>query len=259
MNDKMNDIIEYLLYAERDVHEVFNITYEYPNLTIEEAYEIQEGLLERRLIENKTKRIGLKLGLLRANRRTRSQSDVIYGFLHEDMLAFEWKSIDRNELIHPRIEPEIAFFIDKDLDFKNITEEDILKASKFIAPALEVIDSRYKDFKFTKVDAIADNCSASRFVVGSKLTIPNAVDLSNIGMVLSKNGKVEQTGSSARILGNPLKLMALAANQLASSGKNIQKGDIVLSGAISEAITLNSGDTVLAEFDYLGSVSIYCS
>lgn len=252
-----NEVIEYLLSAERDVHEVIKITDELPELTIEQAYDIQDGLLEERIKENDTKRVGIKLGLTsKAKQEMMGVNEAIYGYLHEDMLAHEWEPIKMSELIHPKIEPEIAFFMDEDVVGENITEEDILKATKYIAPALEVIDSRYKDFRFTLVDVVADNCSSSKFVVGSKLTLPESIDLGNIGMVMSKNGKVEQTGSSAAVLGHPLKAMVWAANLLGKKGRGFKKGDIILSGAISEAITIESGDTIVAEFDHIGSVSL---
>ena len=253
------DIIEYLLYAERDAHEVIKITEEHPELTIEKAYELQDGLLERRLKENNTKTVGIKLGLTsEAKQEMMGVKEAIYGYLHADMLALEWEPIDRSTLIHPKAEPEIAFFIDEDIQGENITEEDILKATKYVAPALEIIDSRYKDFKFTLVDVVADNCSSTKFVVGSKLVLPDSIDLGNIGMTMSKNGSVEQTGSSAAVLGHPLKAMVWAANLLGSRGKGFKKGDIVLSGAMSEAITMEAGDTIVAEFDQLGSVSVSC-
>src|SRR5699024_2165535 len=206
--NKEEEIIEYLLYAERDAHEVIKITDEITELTIEQAYDIQDGLLEQRLSENKTKTVGIKLGLTsKAKQEMMGVDEAIYGYLHEDMLAHEWEPINMSELIHPKIEPEIAFFIDEDIVGENITEEDILKATKYVAPAMEVIDSRYKDFRFTLVDVVADNCSSSKFVVGSKLTVPDSVDLGNIGMVMSKNGSVEQTGTSSAVLGHPLKAM----------------------------------------------------
>ncbi len=257
--DQDKDIIEYLLYAERDAHEVIKITDEFPELTIEKAYELQDGLLERRLKENNTKTVGIKLGLTsEAKQEMMGVKEAIYGYLHEDMLAFEWEAIDRSTLIHPKAEPEIAFFIDEDIQGENITEEEILKATKYVAPALEIIDSRYKDFKFTLVDVVADNCSSTKFVVGSKLALPDSIDLGNIGMTMSKNGSVEQTGTSAAVLGHPLKAMVWAANLLGSRGKGFKKGDIVLSGAMSEAITMEADDTITAEFDLLGSVSVSC-
>ena len=131
------NIIEYLLYAERDVHEVIKITDEYPSLTIDEAYDIQDGLLARRLKENNTKRVGIKLGLTsEAKQKMMGVNEAIYGYLHEDMLETEWEPIQHAELIHPKAEPEIAFFINKDIEGDKITAEDILQATKYVAPAL---------------------------------------------------------------------------------------------------------------------------
>ena len=253
------DIIEYLLYAERDAHEVGKITDEYPEITIEEAYVLQDGLLRKRLQENHTKRVGIKLGLTSKEKQDMmGVKQPIYGYLHQDMLAYEWEPFYCSELIHPKIEPEIAFFIGEDILGENITEENILQATKYVAPAMEITDSRYKNFHFTLVDVIADNCSSAKFVVGSNLQSPHSIDLGNIGMVISKNGIVEQTGSSAAVLGHPLKAMASAANLLGKRGKGFKKGDIVLSGAMSEAIAIQAGDKVVADFDKLGTVSISC-
>lgn len=259
LTNKENDIIDYLYSAERDAKEVIKVTNEYPELTIKEAYELQDGLLARKLAENGTKTVGVKLGLTsKAKQEMMGVNEAIYGYLHNDMLALEWEAILYSELIHPKVEPEIAFLLDEDLKGENITAEDVLKATKYVAPALEVIDSRYKDFRFTLVDVVADNCSSAKFVVGSKWVSPSAIDLGNIGMVMSKNGSVEQTGSSAAVLGHPAIAIAWAVNELGALGKGLKKGDIVLSGAMSEAISFKSGDSVIAEFDGLGSVSMYC-
>jgi 2-oxo-3-hexenedioate decarboxylase len=253
------DIIEYLLYAERDAHEVIKITDAHPELTIDHAYDLQNGLLERRLREKNTKTVGIKLGLTsKAKQKMMGVNEAIYGYLHADMLAYEWEPILSSDLIHPKVEPEIAFLIGEDIQGEDVTEEDILKGTAYIAPALEIIDSRYKDFRFDLVDVVADNCSSAKFVVGSKLLLPDSLDLGNVGMVMSKNGNVEQTSSSAAVLGHPLKAMVWAAQSLAKRGRGFKKGDIVLSGAMSEAIPINAGDTVVANFDGLGSVSLSC-
>jgi len=259
VENKYKIIAEHLLNAEQDVREISKITNEYTDITQNIAYSIQEKLLEQRLKNNNTVKIGAKLGLTsKAKQDMMGVNEAIIGDLHADMLTYEWEPLDCTYLIHPKTEPEIAFYIDKDIQGDNITEKDILKATKYIAPALEVIDSRYKDFTFNLADVIADNCSSKKFVVGSKLTLPHSVDLSNIGVVMSKNGNVEQTGSSAAVLGHPLKAMAWAANELDRRGKSLKKGDIILSGAISEAIKIESGDTIVAEFHHLGSVSLSC-
>src|SRR5699024_12881440 len=106
----------------------------------------------------------------------------------------------------------------------------MLQATKYVAAALEIIDSRYKDFKFTLVDVVADNCSSVKLVVGSKLSLTDDIDLGNIGMVMSKNGKVEQTGTSSAVLGYPVKAMVWAANMLATRGQGFTTGDVVVSG-----------------------------
>ena len=256
---KENEIIEYLYSAERDVSEVTKVTDEYPELTIKEAYELQDGLLARKLAECGTKTVGVKLGLTsKAKQEMMGVNEAIYGYLHSDMLAFEWEAIKHSELIHPKVEPEIAFLLAEDLEGVDITAEDVMNATKYVAPALEIIDSRYKDFRFTLVDVIADNCSSAKFLIGSKWSSPKAIDVGNIGMVMSKNGEVKQTGSSAAVLGHPATAIAWAVNELGALGKGLKKGDIVLSGAMSEAIAFNPGDSVIAEFDGLGSVSMYC-
>ncbi|PUB11674.1 2-keto-4-pentenoate hydratase [Paenisporosarcina sp. OV554] len=258
LKDKEKSIIDYLYNAERDVKEVIKVTDEYPTLTIKEAYELQDGLLARKRAESGSKLIGVKLGLTsKAKQEMMGVNEAIYGYLHSDMLSFEWEAVAFSDLIHPKIEPEIAFLMAEDLQGINISAEDVINATKYVAPALEIIDSRYKDFRFTLVDVVADNCSSAKFLVGSNWVSPNSIDLSNIGMVMSKNGKVEQTGSSAAVLGNPATAIAWAVNELGALGKGLKKGDIILSGAMSEAIAFNRGDSVIAEFDGLGSVSMY--
>lgn len=252
-------IVDSLLDAEQNVYEISNITEGYSNFTKNEAYFIQNKLLKKRLKENNTTKIGVKLGLTsEAKQQMMGVEEPIIGDLHADMLTYEWDPLDCFSLIHPKIEPEIAFFLHEDVQGENITEMDILQATKYIAPAFEVIDSRYQNFKFTLADVIADNCSSKKFVVGSQLTLPESIDLSNIGVTMSKNGKIEQTGTSAAVLSHPLKAMAWAANELEKRGKRFKKGDIVLSGAISEAITIGSGDTIIANFNKLGLVSLSC-
>lgn len=259
LTTRENGIIEYLFSAEQEAMEVVKVTEEYPELTIQEAYEIQEGLLARRSEAYGTRQIGVKLGLTsKAKQEMMGVNEAIYGYLHNDMLALEWEPIHMSGLIHPKVEPEIAFLLGEDLQGEDITAEDVLKATKFVAPALEVIDSRFKDFRFTLVDVIADNCSSSKFLVGSTWVSPKAIDLANIGMVMSRNGEVAQTGSSAAVLGHPAEAIAWAVKQLAKQGKGLKKGEIVLSGAMSEAIAFGAGDSILAEFDGLGCVSMYC-
>lgn len=259
MTDRDKEIVDYLYTAERDAREVIKITDKFPEVTIEEAYVLQDQLLAHRLSEKKVETIGMKLGLTsKAKQEMMGVNQAIYGYLHSDMLSLESEAIDYSKLIHPKVEPEVAFLLGKDLKGENVTVDDVMEATKFVAPALEIIDSRYKDFKFTLVDVVADNCSSVKFVVGSTWVSPTSIDIGRIGMVMSKNGGIEQTGSSAAVLGHPAAAVAWAVNELGKLGKGLKKGDIILSGAMSEAIAFKSGDSIVAQFDGLGSVTMFC-
>lgn len=253
------EIVEYLYSAEKERREVVKVTDQYPELSFEEAYEIQEKLIRRRE-QDGARCIGLKLGLTsKPKQQMMGVHEAIYGYLTDDMLAFEWEPMEFKNLIHPKAEPEIAFFIKEDLQGTSVTAEDVLRVTDYVAPAIEVIDSRYLDFKFTLADVIADNCSSSKFVIGSKWMVPGAdLDLGQLGMVMSKNGEVVQVGASAAVLGHPATSVAWAVNKLGEIGKGIKKGDIILSGAVSEAVSFKPGDTILVQFAELGSVSFAC-
>jgi 2-oxo-3-hexenedioate decarboxylase len=252
------EIVEYLYAAEKEQREVVKVTDNYPDLSFEEAYRIQEKLIQRREKDG-ARCIGLKLGLTsKAKQQMMGVHEAIYGYLTDDMLALEWEPIEFKQLIHPKAEPEIAFLIEEDLQGTNITGADVLRVTKYVAPAIEVIDSRYLNFKFTLADVIADNCSSSRFVIGSKWMSPVGLDLASLGVVMSKNGEVTQVGAGAAVLGHPATSVAWAVNKLGEIGKGIKKGDIILSGAISEAVAFEPGDSVLVQFAELGSVSFAC-
>ncbi|MFD2443779.1 2-keto-4-pentenoate hydratase [Bacillus sp. CGMCC 1.16607] len=252
------EIVDYLYFAEKEQREVVKVTDQYPDLSFHEAYLIQEKLIQRREKDG-ARRIGLKLGLTsKAKQQMMGVHEAIYGYLTDDMLALEWEPIKFSQLIHPKAEPEIAFFMKEDLQGTNITAQDVIQATHYVAPAIEIIDSRYLNFKFTLADVIADNCSSAKFVIGSKWISPDDLDLAQLGMVMSKNGTVSQVGASAAVLGHPATSVAWAVNKLGEIGKGIKKGDLILSGAISEAISFEPNDTIQVQFQELGSVSFTC-
>ncbi|MGA4720945.1 2-keto-4-pentenoate hydratase [Fictibacillus nanhaiensis] len=251
------DLVDYLLKAESDVTEVVKITDQYPELSIEEAYDLQKELIERRMEKTQTKRLGIKLGLTsKAKQEMMGVHEAIYGYLLSDMLAFEWEPLQQHRLIHPKAEPEIAFIMGEDLMGSDVTASDVMRAAKYVVAAIEVIDSRYKDFRFTLPDVVADNCSSAKLILGSKLVRPEDLDLANIGMVMSKNGEMMTTGAGSAVLGHPAEAVAWAVQKLAERGEGLLKGDIVLSGALSEAIAFDMDDTIVAQFDGLGSVTL---
>ncbi len=161
-----------------------------------------------------------------------------------------------SELVAPRIEPEISFVLGRPLRGPAVTVTDVLAATEFVVPALEVVDSRIKDWQITIIDTIADNASSARVVVGGNRTSLAEIDPRAIGVRLSAGGEVVETGASDAVLGNPARAVAWLANTLAPYDRGLEPGDLVMPGSCTRAIPLVPGTTVRADFDVLGPVSI---
>jgi 2-oxo-3-hexenedioate decarboxylase len=179
----------------------------------------------------------------------------IYGVITEKMKLASGSSFGFQGRIHPKIEPEIAFLIGKDLHGKVSTEE-ALAACSGVCAAMEIIDSRYRNFNFTLPDVIADNCSSSAFVLGETIRKPSEIDLGNLGMILEVNGKPAQFGSSSAIYGHPAASLAELCAMLAEQDQSLKAGDIVLAGAATAAIAFEAGQEVRTLVQDLGSVSL---
>lgn len=254
---KYQELAEFLINAEKEKREVVRLTSELPDLTPEQAYRIQEELVNLKLT-NGHRIIGPKMGLTSfAKMQQMKVNEPIYGYVLDDMLIESGETVSFSEFIHPKVEIEIAFFLGKDIEGPGVTSAQVMSATAYVAPALEIIDSRYKNFQFTLPDVIADNASASRVVIGNKLTPVSSLktDLELTGAVLYINGELKANGAGAAILNHPANSIAALANMLARSGKKLQAGDIILAGAITEAIMLANGDVVHGKLDQLGDVS----
>lgn len=225
------------------------------DLTVHDAYAIQALSIARRL-ERGEHRIGVKMGLTsRAKMQQVGVDEVIWGRLTDTMRLEEGGVLSRTEYVHPRAEPEIAFFMKKPLA-GNVTAVEAMSAVEAVAPAIEIIDSRYKDFKFTLPDVVADNSSSSGIVVGDWVHPETAID--NLGIVLEADGRAVQVGSSAAILGHPVRSLVQAARLVARWGEQLNPGDIVLAGGATAAHPMTPGMHVRAVFQELGAVSIHC-
>jgi len=223
--------------------------------SVEEAYEIQDELLDLRY-ERGERQIGLKMGLTsRAKMKQMGVDSPIYGVLTDKMALKTGARFPLKGTIHPRIEPEIAFHIGRDLS-GTPTREQVLVACKGVCAAMEIIDSRYRDFKFELPDVIADNCSGYAFVLGETVRKPSEVDLGNLGMILEVDGKAVQFGSSAAILDHPLDSLLELIRMLDKRGLGIPAGSIVLAGAATQAVPLLSGTSVRTLVQDLGSVEL---
>jgi 2-oxo-3-hexenedioate decarboxylase len=226
-----------------------------PDLTIDNAYLVQEASIALRLARGE-RLVGMKMGLTsRAKMEQMGVHEPIYGRLTSSMILNDGAVLDLSGLCHPRIEPEVAFIMKRDL-VGPVTPAQALDAVAGVCAALEIIDSRYRDFKFTLPDVVADNTSAIAFVLGSRLMPHDAADIGNLGIVMEVNGKIVETGSSAAIYEHPARSLAELANMLARRGGRIEAGQIVLSGGATAAIPLNPGDRVRVEIDEIGSAEV---
>jgi 2-oxo-3-hexenedioate decarboxylase len=250
------EIADYLVAAEVEKREVVKVTKTFkPDLTVEEAYQVQELLVQRKVDEGH-RIIGPKMGLTsKAKWDQMGVSEPIYGYVFDYMLVNNGGVLPFSDLIHPKVEAEIAFLIGEDIQGPGITGAQVLAKTEYVLPALEIIDSRYENFNFTLPDVVADNASTSRVVFGNALRKPGEFDLELIGATLSINGQIKELGAGAAVLGHPANAIAVLANMLARKGEKIKKGDIILSGALTSAVMLNIGDFVSGKFDGLGEVT----
>ncbi|MEH7177799.1 2-keto-4-pentenoate hydratase [Neobacillus vireti] len=251
-------IADYLVAAEVEKREVVKVTKVIkPDLTVEEAYSVQNLLVQTKLDEGH-KIIGPKMGLTsKAKWDQMGVSEPIYGYVFDYMLIDDGGVLPFSDLIHPKVEAEIAFLIGEDIEGPGITAEQVLAKTQYILPALEIIDSRYENFNFTLPDVVADNASTSRVVFGNAHSKPNEFALELIGATLSINGQIKEHGTGAAVLGHPANAIAELANMLARKGDKIRKREIILSGAITSAVMLEVGDSVSGKFDGLGEVTFF--
>jgi len=221
-------------------------------LSLTDAYAVQAALIQCRVARSHA-RIGMKMGFTsRAKMAQMGLSELIWGRLTADMLIEEGSSIDLANYIHPRVEPEVCFLLRHPLE-GDISLQQALAAVEAVAPALELIDSRYENFKFSLPDVVADNASSSGVVIG-QWHRPD-VDCSNLGLVLTVNGRNVEVGSTAAILGHPLRSLVAAVRLATAAGERLEAGSIVLAGAATAAIALTPGTAVRSETQYLGTVS----
>ncbi|KAB7623347.1 2-oxo-3-hexenedioate decarboxylase [Alkalilimnicola sp. S0819] len=253
--EQINELAEHLENAELQAHDVKKITDKYPDMTMAEAYEVQWEIRRRK--EARGNRIvGMKMGLTsRAKMEQMGVDTPVYGFLADYFEQPEAGTIDISKLIHPKVEAEIAFVTKAPLKGPGCSVGAVLAATDFVMPAVEIIDSRYENFRFDLISVVADNASSSRYVTGSRIADPRDVDLANIGVVMEKNGEVVEVGAGAAVLGHPATAVAMLANMLGERGEEIPAGSVILSGAITAAVLVEAGDNVTLRAQGLGSLS----
>lgn len=252
---RLADLAARLRAAEDAREPIAPLTEQAPELTVADAYRVQQINVHRRREQGGLVR-GRKVGLTSvAMQQQLGVEEPDFGALFDDMVVEEGEAIAVSELIRPRIEAEIAFAMETDLQGPGVSSADALRAVAGALPALEIIDSRIADWRIKLPDTIADNASSARVVYGGRLTPVDELDLRTIGMVLTVDGAVAATGAGAAALGNPIRCVAWLANKLGEFGVPLRAGDLVLAGALHAAVSVAAGVSVHAEFAELGGVT----
>jgi 2-keto-4-pentenoate hydratase len=250
-------IADALLAAERDRAPIPPLRETHPGIDVVDAYEIQLTNVRRRLDAGATIH-GHKVGLSsRAMQEMMGVDEPDYGHLLSDMeLSMSDAPVRANAYCYPRVEVEVAFILGDTLPGEGCTDDDVLRATEAVAPAIELIDSRIVDWNIKIADTIADNASSAGFVLGAERVDPRALDLKGIEARLMKNGEQVAAGRSDAVLGNPVSVVAWLARKVASFGVTLEAGHVILPGSVHRAVDAMSGDQFEAVLDGLGTVTL---
>ena len=227
-----------------------------PELSIDDAYDIQMSLLQRRLNEG-GRLVGRKIGL--TSKSVQEQLGVNqpdFGFLLAEMSFVSGTELTIDLFIQPKAEAEICIILAADLDKEHHTVADIIAATEFVLPAIEIVDSRIKEWNIGIIDTVADNASAGAFVLGSKPAYPEDFDHELCGMVLEKNGEVVSTGAGCACMGNPFAAAVWLADEMNRRGTPLEAGDLILTGALGPMVTVQKNDYISAEISGVGQVNV---
>lgn len=256
--DTVDTVADLLLRAATERTACTPLTEEYPELDLELAYRIQDETLSRR-IERGENVVGVKLGLTSAaKQRQMGVSAPLTAWLTDAMTLPAGAPLPQDRLIHPRIEPEITFVMKRRLAGPGVTAATALAAVDRVYAGLEVIDSRFIDFRFTLPDVIADNASSAFYTTGPVGVDPAGLNLPLEACLLEVDGRLADLGVGASVQGHPAQALALAANSLAERGHAIEAGWIVMTGGMTDAVPTPAGTTISAQFTHLGSISMMC-
>ncbi|MCG2620697.1 2-oxo-hepta-3-ene-1,7-dioic acid hydratase [Arthrobacter sp. I2-34] len=248
-------IADELVEAGRTRTPVPRLTARYPEMTVEDSYQVQ-NLWRKRSEENGRTLVGRKIGLTsRAMQMATGITEPDYGIIFDDMVLENGCTVKWDRYTHPRIEVELAFKLGKDITGPNATIFDVLDATEYVVPALEILDSRIEMEGRTIVDTISDNAAMGAMVIGGNPVRPSDVDLRWIAAILYKNQTVEETGVGAGVLNHPAAGVYWLANKISAHGDGLKAGEIILAGSFTRPMWVYEGDTVVADYGQLGTVT----
>lgn len=232
------------------------LTARYADLSIEDAYAIQQRMIGRRLHAGE-KVVGKKIGVTsKAVMNMLGVHQPDFGHMLDGMIFGDGDAIAASTLIQPKAEGEIAFVLGKDLVGPGISAADVLAATKGVMACFEIVDSRIRDWKIKIQDTVADNASCGVFVLGDRMVNPRDVDLRNCGMVLEKNGEIVVTGAGAATMGSPVNAVVWLANTLGRLGIPLKAGEVILSGALGAMVPVQAGDNLRVTMGGIGTCAV---
>ena len=245
-----------LLACEAERRDRVRFTDEWTDMSLDDAYAIQDETLRRRLARGETL-IGVKLGLTsRAKQERMNVNQPFIAWLTDAMVLPVGLPVSNARFIHPRVEPEIVFVLGTDLKGPGVSAATALASVAWVMGGAEVIDSRYRDFRFRAADVVADNASTGAYVTGPVMLAPDDVDLAHESVSVEVEGRIVDTATGAAVLGHPAEALALAANELARRGLSMKAGQVVLTGGVTDAYPAPPGANVAFHFAHLGSIHL---
>ena len=257
----IQQLADELNQSEKTRVQVEHFSKRYPDMTLQDGYAISRAWVSMKMAEGRVQR-GHKIGLTsRAMQQASQISEPDFGTLLDDMFFPEGSDIPFHRFIAPRVEVELAFVLGKRLQGPNVRIFDVLAATDYVTPAIEIIDARIEQFdRHTKVmrrvyDTISDNAANAGIVTGGRPVKPDAVDLRWCGALLYKNGVIEETGLAAAVLNHPATGVAWLANKLAPYGEFLEAGEVVLAGSFTRPVTAVAGDCFHADYGPLGNIA----
>ncbi|WP_026556570.1 2-oxo-hept-4-ene-1,7-dioate hydratase [Arthrobacter sp. 35W] len=251
----IESIADELVEAGQTRTPVKRLTARYPEMTVEDSYRVQN--LWRQRCEAEGRRLaGRKIGLTsKAMQYATGITEPDYGLIFEDMILENGATLQWDRYTHPRVEVELAFLLKEDIAGPGATLFDVLRATEYVTPALEILDSRIEMEGRTIVDTIADNAAMGAMVVGGNPVRPDDIDLRWVAAILYKNQVVEETGVAAGVLNHPAAGVHWLANKIAPHGDILKAGEIILAGSFTRPMWVNPGDTVFADYGKLGTIT----
>lgn len=248
-------IADELAAADRDHTVIPRITARYPEATVEDSYAIQ-GVWRDKNVASGRRLVGRKIGLTsRAMQQATGITEPDYGVMFDDTVYENGATVPSANFSNTRIEVELAFVLNAPLEGPNCTVFDVLRATEFVTPALEILNSHIELEGRTIVDTISDNAAYGGMVLGGNPVKPDAVDLRWVSALLYRNETIEETGVAAGVLNHPATGVAWLANKFHQHGARLEAGEIILAGSFTRPMWVSAGDSVLADYGPLGTIT----